>query len=94
MDRKTEKARRESRPGVPMTDFDRMTTAEYRACLQNLESGKPEQFNEIAFLAIRGVFNFYIREIGPKAAQRAAKKAYIEAFQQYQNHKNERRSGK
>lgn len=94
MDRKTEKARRESRPGVPMTDFDRMTTAEYRACLQSLESGKPEQFNEIAFLAIRGLFNFYIREIGPKAAQRAAKKAYIEAFQQYQKPQNERESGK
>lgn len=77
-----------------MTDFDRMTTAEYRACLQSLESGKPEQFNEIAFLAIRGLFNFYIREIGPKAAQRAAKKAYVEVFQQYQKPQNERESGR
>lgn len=69
-----------------------MTTAEYRAYFQSLESG--QRFSEIAFLAIRGLFNFYIREIGPKAAQRAAKKAYIEAFQQYQKPQNERRSGK
>ncbi len=52
--------------------------------LQSLESGQPEQFNKIAFLAIRGIFNFYIREIGPRNAQRAAKKAYIEVFQKYQ----------
>lgn len=65
-----------------------------RTYLQSLESGQPEQFSKIAFLAIRGVFNFYTREIGPKAAQRAAKKAYIEAFQQYQKPQNERESGK
>lgn len=48
---------------------------------------------EIAFLAIRGLFNFYIREIGPRAAQRAAKKAYIEAFQQYQKMKGDQENG-
>lgn len=63
-----------------MTTFERMTDAECRDYLQSLESGQ----RKIAFLAIRGIFNFYIREIGPKAAQKAAKKAYIEAFQQYQ----------
>lgn len=72
-----------------------MTTAEYRAYLQSLESGKSSEPSEkIGELAIRGIFNFYIREIGPKAAQRAAKKAYIEAFQQYQKPQNERRPGK
>lgn len=88
MDRRTEKARRESR-------FDCMTTAEYRAYLQSLESGQSSGPSEkIGELAIRGIFNFYIREIGPKAAQRAAKKAYIEALQQYQKPQDERRSGK
>ena len=61
-----------------------------RTYLQSLESGQPEQFSKIAFLAIRGIFNFYIREIGPEAAQKAAKKAYIEVFKKYQKPQNER----
>lgn len=43
--------------------------------------------SEIAFWAIRGLFNFYIREIGPKAAQRVAKKPTSKPFSNIKSRK-------